>query len=151
MVFADAEQLKQVLLNILLNAIDATQGEVTPRLTVSTASRPRRGRDGYRFPKLPEGYVLTSEEALIRISDNGHGIQEKDQRHIFDPFFTTKEQGHGLGLSIAHGIVREHLGSVTVQSQPGLGTTFDLSFPLIQASQRDWEGMEHEVRADRLA
>jgi signal transduction histidine kinase len=152
-VFADAEQLKQVLLNLLLNAIDATRDAARPRLTISTGHRKGRGREGYRFPKLPDGYVLTNQEAIIRISDNGHGIQEKDQRHIFDPFFTTKEQGHGLGLSIAHGIVREHLGSVTVQSQPGSGTTFTLSFPLIHSvkQERIWEGMEHEVRADRFA
>jgi signal transduction histidine kinase len=68
----------------------------------------------------------------IRVQDTGHGITEENIEKIFDPFFTTKETGHGvgLGLAISYGIVKEHKGTIQVESELGKGTIFTVSFPL---------------------
>jgi len=89
------------------------------------------------FQAMPDGGTLTivSEERdgrfLIRIADTGTGVPKGDIDRIFEPFFTTKEpgQGTGLGLSIAYGIVREHNGTIDVESEPGRGTTFVITLP----------------------
>ena len=75
--------------------------------------------------------------AQIQIEDTGHGISPENLDHIFDPFFTTKHastinEGTGLGLTIAHQIVREHRGEIQVQSTEGIGTTFLISLPSYQ-------------------
>ena len=79
--------------------------------------------------------IETFEEApsiIIRISDTGSGISEKNIKKMFDPFFTTKPvgKGTGLGLSIAHGIIEDHHGSIDVKSQLGKGTTFTIQLPI---------------------
>jgi signal transduction histidine kinase len=68
----------------------------------------------------------------ISVQDTGHGITEENMEKIFDPFFTTKETGHGvgLGLAISYGIVKDHNGNISVESEEGKGTTFTVSFPL---------------------
>jgi signal transduction histidine kinase len=65
-------------------------------------------------------------------TDTGHGIREEDMQRLFDPFFTTKEVGHGtgLGLAISYGIIREHKGTIAVESERGKGTTFIISLPV---------------------
>lgn len=114
----DRQQIKQVLLNLLLNAMDAI-GEKTGILRVRTT----------RLQKA-DGEVWTQ----IEIEDTGHGISAENLDHIFDPFFTTKHastvnEGTGLGLTIAHQIVREHRGEIQVQSTEGIGTTFRINLP----------------------
>jgi two-component system NtrC family sensor kinase len=107
-VLANAEQLVQVLMSLMLNALDAMEaGNGT--LTV----RSRRG--GHR-----------GEEVVIEVQDTGVGIPRAELTKIFEPFYTTKGQGRGtgLGLSICYGIVEEHHGRLEVESQPGLGSTF---------------------------
>lgn len=110
---ANAEQLVQVLVALMLNAVDAmAQGG---RLTVHTARS--RVRD---------------DEVVIEVEDTGHGIARVDQSRIFEPFYTTKAPGRGtgLGLSICYGIVEEHRGRLECESQEGLGTTFRVYLPV---------------------
>jgi two-component system, NtrC family, sensor histidine kinase HydH len=112
-VMVDAEQIRQVLLNLAINALQAT---------------PAGGRVVFR----------TSESdgvGAVEIEDTGHGIDEKILPKIFDPFFTTKEKGVGLGLSVAHKIVTQHGGRLTAAARDGK-TIFSLRLPLAKAGRR---------------
>lgn len=121
-VMLDRQQIKQVLINLLINAVDAigTQGG---RLRVQTSKLVK-----------PTGKVWIQ----IDIEDTGEGIQEDNLEHIFDPFFTTKpetgeHEGTGLGLTIVHQIIQEHHGEIRVKSSVGVGTTFSVSLPVLPA------------------
>ncbi|MBA3443419.1 MAG: PAS domain-containing protein [Gemmatimonadales bacterium] len=109
----NAEQLTQVLMALMLNAVDAMDDR--GRLTVRTGRSPSRG-----------------DEVVMEIEDNGIGIPRADQSKIFEPFYTTKPPGRGtgLGLSICYGIVEDHQGRIEVDSQPGRGTTFRVFLPV---------------------
>jgi two-component system NtrC family sensor kinase len=108
----DPNALQQVVLNLLTNARDAMRDGGEIRIETGTvASRP--------------GWLR------LVVADNGRGIPLDRLPKIFDPFYTTKAQGTGLGLSVSYGIVREHQGTIDVQSQPGKGTTFTLTFPVV--------------------
>jgi two-component system NtrC family sensor kinase len=109
---ANAEQLIQVFLDLMLNAIDAMDGRGT--LTVGTSRHPDR-----------------RDEVVVEITDTGMGIPREDVGKIFEPFFTTKApgQGTGLGLSIAYAIVEHHRGRIQVESQLGSGSTFRVVLP----------------------
>jgi len=106
----DTEQMKQVMLNLLLNAIQAM---------------PKGGR-------LDLGARVLEDNRWMRLSirDSGTGIPPGDLKKLFDPFFSTKEGGLGLGLSIAHRIIDQHHGKIEVESLPGEGTAFHLWLPL---------------------
>jgi signal transduction histidine kinase len=108
-VLGNEHQLEQVFTNLILNAKDAMANG--GRLTVSTTAQ--------------DGYIYVS------FADTGCGIPEDKLGKIFDPFFTTKEvgEGTGLGLSVSYGIIREHKGKITVESQEGKGTTFKIILP----------------------
>ena len=110
-VLADGAQIKQVILNLVINALHAMEQVAKPVLTIEV-----RG----------EGAM-----ASIVVADNGCGIAPENVDRIFDPFFTTKgpERGTGLGLSICFSLVRQHRGEITVQSQPGAGARFTVSLP----------------------
>lgn len=115
---ADPQQLKQVFLNILINAIQAiknTNGEISISVedAESTGTVPHAIR----------------EEIYILIEDNGEGIDTKNIDRIFDPFYTTKEEGTGLGLSISYGIINRHGGDIKIRSKAGIGTTVIISLP----------------------
>ena len=106
---ADGDQMRQVILNVILNAADA----------------------------MPQGGTLTITSQLregtrtvdVRISDTGTGIPEEVKNRLFEPFFTTKKTGTGLGLAIAYGIIERHKGRLAVESTPGQGTTIIMSLP----------------------
>jgi len=124
-VYADQGQLQQVLLNLCLNARDAMpEGG---RLTINTERVELPTVDPPSPPVLPD-----QPHIVICISDTGCGMSPEVQRQIFDPFFTTKEvgQGTGLGLATAYGIIKQHDGTITVQSAPGEGTTFRIYLPV---------------------
>ncbi len=114
-IYIDREQIKQVFLNILLNAIDAMRenGEIT----VKTRSFIKPGGDPY---------------IQIEFTDTGCGIAEEYLEDIFNPFFTTKTKGSGLGLSISNQIVQEHKGYIHVESQIDKGSSFFINLPLNQ-------------------
>jgi two-component system, NtrC family, sensor kinase len=107
----DANQIQQVLVNILLNASHAM---------------PRGGE-----LRIVSGIDSASSIVSVSISDTGHGIPEENMKKIFDPFFTTKENsGTGLGLSVSYGIISSHGGKIEVQSSVGVGTTFIVKLPI---------------------
>jgi len=109
-IMADPLQLRQVFLNIILNACEAMHNEGV--LTVTTALSNKR-----------------KKAVRVEIADNGMGIDEKDLPKIFDPFFTSKEKGTGLGLSVVYGIVNSHRGTIQVKSTVGEGTTVTITLP----------------------
>ena len=117
-IWANRNQVTQVLVNLLQNALQALEKK---HCSETEATICIRGTE-------------ENGESLIIIRDNGEGITSEDLQKIFDPFFTTKSDGTGLGLSISYGIVRDHHGTVDVQSRPGEGTTFVLTFPVSGAS-----------------
>lgn len=119
---ADAEQLNQTFINFFLNAIQAMKRPGT--LTVRTALV-HPPPEAARLAGQPDGARIQ-----VDVQDTGCGIAPENLDKIFDPFFTTKEHGVGLGLSVSHGIVREHGGTIEVESKKGEGTVFHVQFPL---------------------
>ena len=124
--FWDSEQLREVFVNLLANAIDASapKSPVTVSaelLTASTAPRP-----------LDAVASANGDRAIITISDHGSGMDQKAQARLFEPFFTTKKRGTGLGLSIVRQIVDLHGGTISVESEKGKGTTFRVELPVAQ-------------------
>ncbi len=113
---ADPAQLKQVLINLVRNGIDAAGPGGQIRLQAGTAER-----------RLGD---TLSPVALIEVSDNGLGIAPEALERLFDPFFTTKADGTGLGLAIAARIIEKHGGLMEYQTRPGNGTTFAIVLPL---------------------
>ncbi|NOZ79925.1 MAG: PAS domain S-box protein [Acidobacteria bacterium] len=123
LVTADRSQLEQVVMNLVVNAVDAMpEGG---QILVKTLCRDEKPGWG-----------------CLEIVDTGHGIPEDIRGHIFDPFFTTKEAGHGtgLGLSVVHGIVAAHGGKIDVASTPGKGTTFIIRLPLARGERKEPSG-----------
>jgi len=111
-----ADQLKQVLLNLFLNAAEA----MPDGGTLSVATRYGAGEGDIPY-----------EAVRIEVKDTGVGIDEETQARIFEPFFSTKAQrGTGLGLWVSHGIVQGHGGTIKVKSRPGQGTTFTIALPV---------------------
>jgi two-component system, NtrC family, sensor kinase len=116
--WVDADQLKQVLINLLFNACDALDG--TGQITIYTALQPR---------PLTPGVKRQPHECIeITVSDTGAGIPVSDQEQIFDPFFTTKPpgKGTGLGLAISRRLVESFDGRLEVDSREGKGSTFTI-------------------------
>jgi len=111
----DREQIKQVVLNILLNAIEATSEN--GKIIVDTRSFVKPGGEPY---------------LQIRFTDTGCGIPRENLEEIFNPFFTTKNTGSGLGLSISHQIVQDHKGYIDIESEIDKGTSFFINLPLRQ-------------------
>ena len=121
-VWVDADLIKQVIMNMLVNAQHAIEHE--GNITVRSRLLPQ--------PRSPEPGMDPVPTVEISIIDTGCGIPEKNLKRIFDPFFTSKEvgKGTGLGLSVSHGIVRAHAGSIEVESMVGKGSTFRIYLPV---------------------
>jgi two-component system NtrC family sensor kinase len=111
-VLADLSQLKQVVINLVLNAVDAM--EESPRRHLEIALRREEG------------------QIFLTLADSGHGIRPEHLGRIFDPFFTTKgpKRGTGLGLSVCFSIIKQHGGDIQVESASGAGTTFCITLPV---------------------
>jgi PAS domain S-box-containing protein len=114
-VFADAHQLQQVLLNLIINAEQAALAE-----------------SGRGTLVVRTWHDASSESVVLEVNDDGPGIPEDVQTKIFDPFFTTKEvgQGTGLGLTVAYAIIQEHGGRIRLDSRPGSGASFFVDLPV---------------------
>ncbi|MEW6746462.1 MAG: ATP-binding protein [Planctomycetota bacterium] len=122
-IHGDANRLEQVFINLVLNARDAIET--------------RRSRDaGWRGGKIAIRSFREGDQVAVTVNDDGVGIPAGDLDRIFEPFFTTKEpgKGTGLGLSISYGIVRDLGGRIEVESMPGEGATFKLSFVAVGAT-----------------
>jgi CheY-like chemotaxis protein len=114
---ADAAQLEQVLVNLVINARDAM---------------PEGGRVNVRVSLVP-GDARSGEWVVLEVEDHGSGIDSEHLAHVFDPFFTTKESGTGLGLASSYGVVQTHGGTITVKSEPGRGACFRVALPRVPA------------------
>jgi len=127
-VSANANQMQQVLANLMTNAWEALDdGKGAVRLTVKTVSLSEIPA-GQRFPVDWE--PRDSFYACLEVADTGCGIADKFTANLFDPFFSSKFTGRGLGLAVALGIVRAHGGGVTVESESGRGSVFRVFFPV---------------------
>ncbi len=113
----DENQIEQVLVNILINAIHAIDKNGTISIKTSTKA--------------------LHDNLKIEISDNGCGIAKEQIDKIFDPFFSTKASGTGLGLAVSYGIINNHQGSIKVDSKPGQGTRFTITLPVLPSNDRD--------------
>ena len=105
----DKDQLEQAVINLILNAIEATESGG------NVAIRTR--------------FIHETDTIELEVSDTGRGISEENMARIFDPFFTTGESGTGLGLAITHGIIEQHGGTIHVESKLGQGTSFTVGLP----------------------
>ncbi len=125
-VVADLTQLRQIIMNLVVNASDALgehEGDITLRTSL-VAAGPAFFATCVHAPDLASG-----DYVCLEVTDTGCGMSAETQARIFDPFFTTKFTGRGLGLAAVLGIVRGHLGALRVTSAPGAGTTFRLYLP----------------------
>jgi two-component system cell cycle sensor histidine kinase/response regulator CckA len=130
----DPNQIEQILMNLMVNARDAMPdgGLITIRTEATDV-----GKDRYEAP----AYIIPGKYIVLVVSDTGSGISKQLMSKIFDPFFTTKEKGKGTGLGLAtvYGIVKDHKGYISVESEPGKGSTFSIYFP---ASEKVFRGIE---------
>lgn len=134
LVEADATQLQQLLMNLMLNAAEAIGEDQPGTVLVKTGWRllnEEQLRNSFSGQALDAG-----EYAIIEVRDNGCGMDEETIGRIFDPFFTTKFLGRGLGLAAALGIVKSHRGGIRVESTPGRGSTFTVVLPASHTSSR---------------
>lgn len=113
----DPAQIEDAVLNLIINAIEAADGDGDVRIRVARSQNDRAEEFEY--------------EAIVEVSDNGRGISEEDLTRIFNPFFTTREAGTGLGLPAVRRIARAHGGRVEVSSSPGRGSAFSIHLPLV--------------------
>ncbi|HNZ28850.1 MAG TPA: HAMP domain-containing sensor histidine kinase [Candidatus Goldiibacteriota bacterium] len=113
-VYMDAEQMKQVMVNLLNNAKDATAGRSSPRVEIRLSSDDR--------------YVY------VKVADNGCGISKKDLSRISTPFYTTKKEGMGIGLAISRSIIKKHGGDLSIESKVNKGSVFTISIPVEKRS-----------------
>ncbi len=125
---ADAAQIRQVLLNLLINGVEAI-GDRAGAVTVSAAVRAISQE--YLAGCLPASDTVPGDYAVIEVRDSGAGMDGETMARIFEPFFTTKPAGRGLGLAAVLGIVRAHSGALRVESAPERGTVFTVLLPAL--------------------
>ena len=142
---ADPSQIEQVLMNLVVNARDAMPDG--GKLIMQT----RNITSGDGHCKVHDG-AGPGRHVLLTVSDTGQGMDKNTLGRIFEPFYTTKEigQGTGLGLAIVDGIVRQHGGDITCESEVGHGTTFNICFPAIETPVDSGAGKSGTVKASGM-
>ncbi len=127
-VLANSTQIHQIMLNLYTNAAHAME-ETGGTLEISIQNQVLDNNSADIYPDLSPGNYIT-----IKVSDTGQGISPEIKDRIFDPYFTTKEigKGTGMGLSVVHGIIQSHQGAISVDSEPGKGSTFRILLPVIE-------------------
>ena len=155
----DITQIHQVLMNLIVNASDALEGQPGV-ITLQTGKMRIEEDDPVSLVGGLEGQqtLAPGDYVFVRVSDTGTGITKADQQKIFDPFFTTKKTGHGLGLASVLGIIRSHGGGISVDSKVGKGTSCCVYLPVSQheapvsapspVSQKKWHGEGKVLLAD---
>jgi two-component system cell cycle sensor histidine kinase/response regulator CckA len=148
LVDADVGQMQQVVMNLVINAAEAI-GERGGTVTVATGLQQVRPGEGARWAvsgqPLPAGTYVKLE-----VTDDGPGMDEETLGRIFEPFFSTKFTGRGLGLAAVLGVMRGHQGGLSVESEPGRGTSFRLLFAPSAAAASRVAGRAARGRAERL-
>ncbi len=148
-IMADPSQIRQIIMNLIINAsdaIDQRSGVITISLGAARCDNDYLSRTELYEELTPGLYVY------IEVIDTGCGMDNETQKHIFEPFFTTKFTGRGLGLAAVLGIVRAHKGAIKVYSEKNKGTTFKILFPAITPDNDNGtksvesEGMEWKGR-----
>ncbi len=129
----DKEQLRQVILNMIINACEAMPEGGRIKITTNLVCRKDTNRSGEKGDRENANSFLDNGYVEIKFEDTGIGIAKKDLHKIFDPFFTTKKNGTGIGLSTVSRILENHKGMIQVESTDGKGTKFVVLFPLKQA------------------
>ena len=132
---ADASQLRQVVMNLIINAAEAigdAEGEIDIKLAKAEIKADQQEKDHLNFI-IPAGRYICFE-----VTDNGCGMDDESMRKIFEPFYTTKFTGRGLGMSAVLGIIKAHHGALQLESQLGHGTTFKVYLP-VQLSKSETE------------
>jgi signal transduction histidine kinase len=132
---ADPTQVRQVAMNLIINAAEAVDegvGLVRVRIGIERLS----ARQLTEMQATPDATPGTF--AYFEVRDNGHGMDKDTMQRIFQPFFTTKHSGHGLGLPAVQGILRGHRGAIRVDSTPGFGARFCAWFPLADTAEASW-------------
>ncbi len=132
---ADVGQMQQVIMNLVINGAEAI-GERSGYVMISTGFETLPGEEK-RYSHFTATELNAGRYVYLEVRDDGPGMDEETLSKVFEPFFTTKFLGRGLGLAALLGIVRGHKGGIAVQSEPGLGTTFRLVFPVTEEAQED--------------
>jgi two-component system, cell cycle sensor histidine kinase and response regulator CckA len=132
-VLGDTAQLRQVVLNLVANAIDALDGQPG---AIEIRARQVEADAGFLHDwSLSQDTLEERHFILLEVEDTGCGMDEQTQARVFDPFFSTKETGHGLGLAAVKGIVAGHGGAIQVRSVPGKGTTMSVLLPIFEGER----------------
>ena len=128
-ILGDANRLEQVFINLLLNARDAMLADEKAVRSQETPTAKAIKIESY----------LIGNRVVVTVSDTGPGVPEAIKNKVFEPFFTTKKtgEGTGLGLSISYGIIREHHGTIEIDSGKTHGATFRLTFPVLKTESDD--------------
>jgi signal transduction histidine kinase len=124
----DVGQLRQVVGDLVKNAVEAIDGNTRGTIWIRTAAV-AIGDEGFPRDKFPPAGIAAGKYVALEVRDTGCGIDVETQKRIFDPFFTTKFAGRGLGLAAVQGFARSHGGTVEVRSAAGKGTRFRLLLP----------------------
>ncbi len=140
-IVGDATQLRQIVLNLVINAAEAMDGSGVVRIR----TRPAHCSASELVSEFVSETPPAGDYVLLEVSDTGPGMSEATRKRLFDPFFTTKFSGRGLGLAAVLGIVRGHRGTVQVVSEPGKGSTFRLLLPVADGAVVETRDADPEV------